>query len=178
MEFEIRKAGLEDAQVIADVIQEVFLGMEHKEWYVADNADYTREMLRTGKGMVYKAVEKGSGQLAGVLMITFPGLAQENLGNDIGFSEEQLLRTAHMESAAVLPQYRGNRLQYLLMQSAEKEAAERGYGYLMCTIHPENRYSKENALRQGYQVMKTKEKYGGLLRDILLKKLPQTPKDE
>lgn len=171
MEFEIRKAGLEDAQVIADVIQEVFLSMEQKEWYVADNADYTKEMLSTGKGMVYKAIEKESGQLAGVLMITFPGLSEENLGNDIGFSKEQLLKTVHMESAAVLPKYRGNHLQYLLMQKAEGEAAEMGYCYLMCTIHPENRYSKGNATRQGYHVMKTKEKYGGLLRDILLKTL-------
>lgn len=171
MEFEIRKAGLEDAQAIADVIQEVFLGMEHKEWYVADNADYTKEMLGTKRGLAYKAVEKKSGQLAGVLMVTFPGISEENLGNDVGFSKEQLLKTAHMESAAVLPKYRGNHLQYLLMQRAEKEAAEMGYGYLMCTIHPGNRYSKENAMRQGYQVIKTKEKYGGLLRDILLKTL-------
>ncbi len=171
MEFEIRKAAPEDADAIAGVIREVFLGMEHQEWYVADNADYTREMLNTGKGTAYEAVEKKSGILAGVLMMTFPGISQENLGHDIGFSKEQLLQTAHMESAAALPKYRGNHLQYLLMQRAEKEAAETGYRYLMCTIHPENRYSKGNAMRQGYRVIKTKEKYGGLLRDILLKDL-------
>lgn len=41
----------------------------------------------------------------------------------------------------------------------------------MCTVHPENYYSRNNVIRQGYEVVLTKEKYGGYIRDILLKKL-------
>ncbi|HBG12936.1 MAG TPA: hypothetical protein DDX68_16840 [Clostridium sp.] len=58
-----------------------------------------------------------------------------------------------------------------MMKTAEEELRKQGYRYLMCTVHPENRYSKNNIIKQGYQVVLTKEKYGGYVRDILLKKL-------
>lgn len=178
MEFDMVRARCEDAGEVADVIRKVFQKMEHREWYVADNEEYVREKLLDHTGMVWKAVEKESGELAGVFMMTFPGYGEENLGWDLGFDREQCLKTTHMESAAVLPAYRGNHLQQRLMEIAEAEAKKRGYRYLLCTIHPDNLYSKKNALRQGYQVMATKEKYGGLLRDILMKRLDEGEYEE
>lgn len=86
-------------------------------------------------------------------------------------SGEALHQVAHMDSVAILPEYRGMGLQYRMMQVAEKELKDAGYRYLMCTVHPKNRYSRENILRQSYRVVATKEKYGGYLRDILLKEI-------
>lgn len=171
MEFQIERAEVSDYQVMAEVIRQVYEAMERKEWYVADNEEYTYRMLSEGTGIGYKAVEVSTGEIGGIFMATLPGDTASNLGNDIGFSKEQRLVTAHMDSVAILPKYRGNHLQYRLMQEAERELREMGYRYLMCTVHPENRFSKENVLRQGYRVMKTTEKYGGYLRDILLKEL-------
>lgn len=171
MNFKIVKAGIQDADAIAAVIQKVYESLEQKEWYVADNAEYTFEMLHSKKGIGYMALNMENNEIAGIFMVTFPGDSKENLGNDIGFSREQRLLSAHMDSAAVLPQYRGHHLQYRLMQEAEKDLRALGFRYLLCTIHPDNRYSKNNALRQGYCVMKTTEKYGGYLRDVLMKEL-------
>ena len=109
--------------------------------------------------------------LAGVLIASLPGKGEENLGWDIGMAEEELGRVAHMESVAILPKYRGNGLQHTLMKIAEEELRNHGYRYLMCTVHPENKFSKNNMIKQGYQVVLTKEKYGGYLRDILYKEL-------
>ena len=41
--------------------------------------------------------------------------------------------------------------------------------YLMCTVHPENRFSRYNMESHGYQVKKIARCYGGLERCILLK---------
>lgn len=169
MNFQIVRAELSDAAAIAEVIQKVYENMEEKAWYVADNAQYTEKMLRTGKGKGYMAIAEDTKKIAGVFMVTFPGPSADNLGNDLSFSREQLLLTAHMDSAAVLPKYRGNHLQHRLMQEAESDLRTMGYRYLLCTIHPDNRFSQANALRQGYKVVKTTEKYGGYLRDILMK---------
>lgn len=171
MEFLIQRAIKEDYQVFADLIDSVWQQIERKDWFVADNADYTYRMLQEGNGIGYKALEKESGILAGVFMVTFPGSSEVNLGRDIGLLEEEWKKVAHMESIAVLPDYRGNGLQYQLMQTAEEELSVQGYRYLMCTVHPDNAFSKNNIIKQGYQVVLTKEKYGGYLRDILLKKL-------
>lgn len=169
MNFRIEKATIDEAQQIADLIEEVYEAMPQKEWYVPDNAEYTNSMMASRKGVVYKAVEEESGELAAILMALYPGVCEENLGNEIGLSVNQQTEVVHMESAAVRPKYRGHGLQARLMDTAEKEAIQRNKHYLMCTIHPSNDFSKNNALKLGYHVMTTKLKYGGKIRDILLK---------
>ena len=85
--------------------------------------------------------------------------------------EEQLKLCAMMDTAAVLPEFRGHHLQYEMMQTAERKLHKEGYRYLLCTVHPENKFSRENVKRQGYKKILTKEKYGGFLRDIWMKEL-------
>ncbi|WP_349947178.1 GNAT family N-acetyltransferase [Lacrimispora sp. BS-2] len=171
MEFLIERTVHGDYQLVADVIQRVWQQIQEKDWFVADDSEYIFHTLKEGNGIGYKAFEKDTGALAGVFIAALPGKGEENLGLDIGLPEEELAKVAHMETVAILPGYRGNGLQYSMMKSAEEELWKQGYRYLMCTVHPENRYSKDNMIKQGYKVVMTKEKYGGYLRDILLKKL-------
>ena len=126
MNLIIEKAVPADYQMFADIIQSVWDGMEQKDWFMADNADYTYEMLSSRQGCGYKAVDRDTGKTAGVFMTVIPGLDESNLGYDIGFTREQLLKTAHMDSVAILPEYRGQRLQCRLMQEAEKDLKEQG----------------------------------------------------
>ena len=171
MEFFIERAVPEDYQLIADVIQLVWQQMERKDWFAADDSEYTSRILKEGKGIGYKAFSKDSGELAGVFLVSLPGTGEENLGRDIGFSEDKLGKVAHMESIAIFPEYRGHGLQYAMMQTAEKELKKLDFRYLMCTVHPDNEFSKNNIIRQGYEIVVTKEKYQGHIRDILLKEL-------
>ncbi len=169
MEFSIEKAVTGDCQDLASVIREVWLLMEQKEWFVADDWESICRILKEGRGLGYKAIEKKTGALAGVFTVVFPGSGEENLGRDIGLSDEELEKVAHMDTIAILPKYRGNGLQHRMMQTAEEELKSQGYKYLMCTVHPENIYSKKNAVKQGYRAVLTKEKYGGYIRDIFVK---------
>lgn len=169
--FVIKKADAGDYQVFARIIQTAWETMDRKEWFVADNAEYTYRMLTTGKGMGYKAVDTAAGDVAGVFMAVIPGLDESNMGYDIGLSQEELPLVAHMDSAAVLPRYRGHKLQRRLMEAAERELKERGFRFLMCTVHPDNCYSRNNVTGQGYESMMVKEKYGGYVREIFLKRI-------
>ena len=171
MKFVIERACKAEAGTIIDIIWKVWEEIEQKQWFVVDPREYTQKQLMEGISIAYKAVEKATGEIAGVFIVLFPGTSQENLGNDIGLGKRELERVAHMESAAILSNYRGNGLQYQLMHTAEEELRKMGYCYLMCTVHPDNQYSKNNIIRQGYEVVKTGEKYGGYMRNILLKRL-------
>ena len=201
MDFEIRKCGREDIDTIVGLIQTVYEQMEQKEWFAADNSEYTRKMLAEGRGTAWMAVEKKSGQPAGVFMtaipfvprktiakpgtdeipvagtdgISGPGSMQEdyeeNLGRDIGLPESELGKVAHMDSAAVLPAFRGFHLQRRLMKAAEEELQREGFRYLCCTVHPDNKSSLQSVLSQGYRIAKTCEKYGGFPRHILVREL-------
>lgn len=169
--FRIERAVPEDYQVFAHIIQEVWQNMPKKEWYVADNAEYTHKMLNSGKGRGYKAIDLETGAVAGIFMAVVPGMEPENMGYDIGLPEEELSLVAHMDSVAILPRYRGHRLQRRLMEAAESDLRREGYRYLMCTVHPDNCYSRNNVIGQGYRSMMVKEKYGGYVREVFLKQV-------
>ena len=171
MEFRIEPVVMDEFREIAQVIETVWEGLERKEWFAADDEEYVFRMMSTGQGIGFKAVEAVSGCMAGVFMAVVPGMEPDNLGRDIGLGDQELPYVVHMDTVAILPAYRGNRLQFRLMQAAEEEIRSRGYRYLMCTVHPDNRYSRDNILAQGYRVAAAKEKYGGYPRDILLKEL-------
>lgn len=171
MQFQIVEASADDAEIIAQVISAVWEELEDKSWYVADNADYTQKILSSGKGKAYLALAEENAEIAGILLVTTPGMDPDNLGHEIGMDPDALMQVAHMESAAVLSKYRGNHLQYELMKNAESSLKSKGYHYLMCTIHPDNRYSLQNAQNLGYQIIDTKKKYGGYIRHILKKEI-------
>lgn len=165
------RAGKGDVTLMADFLKEVWMQMEHKEWFAVEDEAYIDRLMDTGRGIAWKVLERTSGQLAAVCVIDIPGLAEENLGYDAGMEPEELLKVAHMDLSAVSPKFRGNGLQGLMARTAEEELARRGYTRLMCTIHPDNRFSYQTMERMGYRFVRQTCKYGGLLRNIYLKKL-------
>lgn len=90
--------------------------------------------------------------------------------------EEQLSHVAVMDSAVVCCAYRGNGLQGHMLEEAERLLDTDQYYYLMCTIHPDNQFSRHNMEIHGYEVKRTALCYGGLPRCILLKDLTESGK--
>lgn len=169
MEIEIRKGTMQDTENFIRLLYEVRENMEHKEWFYLDPPEEIREMMESGAMQLWVAMD--GDRLAGAFDILRPGLGEFNYGYDLGFSEGELLRVINMDTAAVHPDYRGLGLQRKLMQTAEAEIQKEGERILLCTIHPENRFSLSNALKQGYTVQKELPKYGSvryvLRKDIL-----------
>lgn len=98
-------------------------------------------------------------------------LGEENLGEYLNLSPEEMREVAHMEIAMVRAAYRGQGLQKRMMQEAETRLKEAGYHYLMGTAHPENVYSVNNFKRLGYEIVAGDLKYGGLPRCIFCKRI-------
>lgn len=169
--IKIEKALVSDTNEIMELIQHVHDNMENQQWYVIDSAEYYAHHLEDGKGIGYKAVDTNSGKLAGIFIAIIPETIETNLGYDIGFSEEKAKKVAVMDTVAILPEYRGQNLQYRTMQAAEMDLKDQGYQYLLCTVHPDNGFSLRNVQKQGYEIVMTKEKYGGFLRHILMKEI-------
>lgn len=169
--IKVEKALVTDAKEIMALIRYVHDNMENQQWYVIDSAEYYSHHLEEGKGVGYKAVDTETGKIVGIFIAIIPETIETNLGYDIGFIEEKAKRVAIMDTVAILPEYRGKNLQYRTMLAAEKDLKEQGYQYLLCTVHPENHFSLHNVQKQGYEIVITKEKYGGFLRHILLKEI-------
>ncbi len=168
MEFVIKRCSEKDIPGLLALMNRVYEEMEHKEWYVTDDREFLLAHLER-EGFLLKAEEKSGGVLAGFLAVRIPRLAEDNLGRCLGYSPDQLLWTAHMESAAVASGFRGYGLQGRLMAEAETILAEKGFCRLLGTVHPDNCYSRNHFLRLGYHAAARREKYGGLSRDIMEK---------
>lgn len=165
----IRVVREEEAETVYQMMQEVYEQMENKELFATSDLDYIKAHLGA-EGFIVAAYDS-SGEMAGHFMVRYPKDAEDNLGRDLGLPKEELCKVAHMESAVVLPKYRGNHLQVLMLQYAESIMDKEQYTYLMATVSPDNPASYRSLESNGYQVMMTKEKYGGMLRRIYCKKV-------
>lgn len=169
MDIVIRKGNANDAEPFIKLLYDVRAAMPHKEWFFLDPPDEIREMMANGTLHLWVAMD--GDRLAGAFDFLIPGLDECNYGYDLGFGEEELLRVINMDTAAVHPDYRGLGLQKRLMQEGEKELRQMGRRILMCTVHPDNRFSLRNVLKQGYTIQLEKEKHGSV-RYVLRKDLP------
>ena len=163
MGIQIRKIGKAEVNIYLEFLHNVKTMMEQDEWFFLDPDEEVYELVAENAMDIWLA-EDGT-RIAAVFSVVYPAYRRFNLGYDLGLSEADLKRVVHMDTAAVHPDYRGQGLQHRMMLHAEEELTGR---ILMCTIHPDNRYSLHNVLKQGYTIEKKAEKYGSI-RYILRK---------
>ena len=157
MELNFRKGTLADTENFIQFLEEVKAAMPQQDWFYLDPPDTVREMMADGTMELWVAME--GNRIAAAFDILHPGLASFNYGYDLDLSQEELLRVVHMDTSAVHSDYRGMGLQRKMVQTAEEELSGQGRTILLCTVHPENRYSLNNMLQQGYTVQKRVKKY-------------------
>lgn len=163
----IQKAGRKDTPSILELIKEVYSEMPDKTWFAIDEDEqFISNLEKTGFGLT--AIVDGC--LAGIFIAKCTELGEENLGHYLHLQPEELELVAHMDVAMVQKEYRGLRLQHLLMEKAEEILNDNGYRYLMGTAHPDNIYSINNFEKLGYRKVAEDLKYGGLPRCVFCKK--------
>jgi len=149
-------------------LQEIIIAtLPDKKIYCPSSKDELLAQLN-GQGICV-GVEIDS-QLIAFSTILFPS-ANDNLGNDVGFSDEDLEKVCHKELTLVHPDFRGQGLQRKMFIILQAKAKDAGYGILMCTVAPENPYSLNNNLKNGMQALCVKRKYNDTWRIILSKLL-------
>lgn len=166
--MEIRKAGADELERFVAFLYAVREQMEEKDWFFLDDPGIFRQQMDRGIMEIWFAMD--GERIAGALDVLIPGTEPINYGYDLEFAGEKLLCSANMDCAAVDPDYRGLGIQRQLLEEAEQWLRGRGIRQLLCTIHPENRFSLNNALKQGYSIRKRLERYGSI-RYILLREI-------
>ena len=169
--FLIRKYTSKDVTPVRCLIEQVWREIPVKEWFAVDDSDYLVQILSQEHTCIMEAVDATTNQLAAVFVFTFPEVGTDNLGLDLDLEEVEQRKVVHMDIAATLPEFRGYGLQYRLMDCAEQMLATTEMKYLMCTVHPENVFSRKNVEKLGYQLVKIGVKYGGMPRCTYLKKM-------
>lgn len=159
----------EEAGVVRRVMQEVYEQLEDKSLFVPSSTEEILAHIKA-EGFTVGAYDL-QGRMAGHFIVRYPMYAPDNLGRDLGLPENELCKVAHMESAVVLPEYRGHHLQIQMLKYAESIIDQKKFRYLMSTVSPDNPASYRSLEANGYKLMMTRKKYGGLLRRIYCKKV-------
>lgn len=165
--IQIRRAKCTDVDKIMEIMNEA-VDKTKPDWYAIDDRDFVCRHIND-EGVTLLAFCKC--EITGFMIVRFPKLNDDNLGQYISLDNEELLKVAHMESVAIDKRYIGLKLQQKLMIAAEKSIDKSGYKYIMATAHPDNKYSVNNFKVLNYKVVAEDIKYGGLKRIIFVKNL-------
>lgn len=165
-----RKADIKDAKLIADSMKEIRSNMKNPSMYVIDSEEDLRYYIDGTHGFALLAFEEET--LAGFFIFRFPDLNEtDHLGEYLQLSDVEKEHVVYMDSAAVFPAFRGQGLQGKLLRKGEEMLKDTDYTIALATIAPDNPASLNTLLKDGFEIITTTEKYGGLIRHILHKQL-------
>ncbi len=130
--------------------------------FATDSANFIKSIINSKRGEVVLYFNEDD--LVGFFELTCPDNPKEieeeyNISKYLPNADINNMGVA--ESIVVLPEYRGNHLQYKMFKRMEELASERNLTSLIGTVHPENVYSCENFEKSGYTTATRFEAHGG-----------------
>ena len=165
--FQFRRANEGDLPEICRMVKLAGEIVPVKEWFEAEDEGFlAKHICEEG----FTLLAKKDGQTAAIMIVRIPGMAEDNLGEYLKISREEMERVA-LEIAVVEPEYQGYGLQYELFCQAEEIVKNKQMWYLMATVHPDNIYSFRNMEKLGMKVILETKKYGGKRRYVMSKTL-------
>lgn len=164
--MELRQCQLYDLQAVIDLNEMVYAALPDKTVLRHNSPEMIASCLEEPN--VTLGIWDGN-LLVAIGMLYVPQCIEEDHFHDLGLKGD--FRSANQKLFLVRDGYRGMGLQRRLIREVEKIALERGYNLLCTTVAPNNTFSINNFLAEGYVYAKTEKKYGGLLRNLYYKKL-------
>lgn len=169
---EIVLMGEQHLPQIVELQSHVVQTLDEVELYYPDPTELLRKALVDHGATVGAFVGE---RLVGFRSVLFAGNADDNLGIDYGLTGDDLMKVAHLERAAVTPEFRGNSLQMRMTSHALKLIHRlSGIRYLFSTVSPKNYASMEDKFTFNMLVVQLKKKYADYWRYIFYQNL-ETP---
>jgi len=166
--FSFRKAVPEDIDAVCALQDQIMDALPDKDIY----ATYTREETLNQLHNDVCFIAECEGELAGYsVLIPNDPENPENYGKLYNYDKERLAVTASLDLTMVVPKYRGYGLQRIFNKLRLGVAINMGAKEAFTTISPDNPYSYRNFLVLNFEILETRELYGGKQRYILHKDL-------
>lgn len=167
-EFVYKPLGIESIPALLDLQEDAFA-------HAGDSTDFLRRNTYETLAPCFDGDSLVLGVFHGELLVAFgilycAGDTKENLAHDLD-EVEDVTENANVKLVIVRYEYRGNGLQKELIARLGEHARERGYKWLSSTVSPENPWSMNNLIANGYTEAKVLVKYGGLKRILFAKKI-------
>ena len=166
MKMKIRKCLSSDLQAIIELNETIYAALPDKSILRHNSPEMIASCLEEPN--VTLGVWDDN-LLVAIGMLYVPQCLEEDHFHDLGLQGN--FKSANQKLFLVREGYRGLGLQRNLIREVEQIAMERGYNLLCTTVAPNNTFSINNFLKEGYIYAKTEEKYGGLMRNLYYKRI-------
>jgi GNAT superfamily N-acetyltransferase len=164
--MQLRPCQLSDLQSVIDLNEAIYSALPDKSILRHNSPEMIASCIEEPN--VTLGIWEGD-MLIAIGMLYVPQCIEEDHFHDLGLEGEY--KSANQKLFLVREGYRGLGLQRKLIREVEKIAMARGYNLLCTTVAPNNGFSINNFLKEGYVYAKTEEKYGGLVRNLYYKVL-------
>lgn len=164
--MQLRQCQPADLQVIIDLNEAIYAALPDKSVLRHNSPEMIASCLEEPN--VTLGVWDGE-LLVAIGMLYVPQCIEEDHFHDLDLQGDY--KSANQKLFLVRDRYRGLGLQRRLIREVEKTAVARGYNLLCTTVAPNNDFSINNFLKEGYVYAKTEMKYGGLVRNLYYKVL-------
>lgn len=164
--MQLRQCKPADLQVIIDLNEAIYAALPDKSVLRHNSPEMIASCLEEPN--VTLGVWDGE-LLVAIGMLYVPQCIEEDHFHDLDLQGDY--KSANQKLFLVRDRYRGLGLQRRLIREVEKTAIARGYNLLCTTVAPNNDFSINNFLKEGYVYAKTEMKYGGLVRNLYYKVL-------
>jgi hypothetical protein len=140
---ELREDEIDDLYATHSAVIE---NLPSRELFRDVDKEYFRALL--GPAAITYGLFAGS-RMIGYSALKLPSPGDQSHATHIGFSGPALSLVGEFDGSAVLPEYRGMRLQNILIEVKARASVLRGRPLTVATISPNNYYSMINALQYG-----------------------------
>ena len=164
--MQLRPCQLSDLQSVIDLNEAIYSALPDKSILRHNSPEMIASCIQEPN--VTLGIWEGNTLIA-IGMLYVPQCIEEDHFHDLGLEGEY--KSANQKLFLVREGYRGLGLQRKLIREVEKIAMARCYNLLCTTVAPNNGFSINNFLKEGYVYAKTEEKYGGLMRNLYYKVL-------
>lgn len=167
-EFVYKPLGIDSIPALLELQEDAFA-------HAGDSTDFLRRNTYETLAPCFDGDSLVLGVYHGDLLVAFgilycAGDTKENLAHDLD-EVTDITENANVKLVIVRYEYRGNGLQKELIARLCTHAEEQGYKWLSSTVSPENPWSMNNLLANGFTEAKVLVKYGGLKRILYVKRV-------
>lgn len=162
----IKPLHLDQLDLLMDFQNIQFIKIQNKDTYKPFTREECSFLFENGffEGVFW------NGELVYFLGCLYP--ADDNLGIDLKLPLSQLSHVAHLEAGIARDDFRGFGIhQYMISHCLGILEQDGRTNYVCCTVSPFNLASLKPLLNAGMEIAMLKEKYGAMIRYILLKQL-------
>ena len=142
--------------------EDIKKNMEHPDW-LGDFLKSDLEYLLNNGSKIW-IFYNGDEYVSSMMMIPSDEKTISKFGLDLDYKE-----VVDYGPMFVNPNYRGNKLQFQMLEYLDNYVKKLGYKYVAGTIHPDNSYSITNLLKDDFELVGTKKFTRGI-RNIYIKK--------